>query len=105
GLLRSFITPRASTYGDIAHKAELELRRYALPGSTTESPRSLSATIGYRYVGAGYVSLGLASLPADQRAVNGRVSARFRTWTASLQGMRQNDNLIGQKLSTTTRNR
>jgi hypothetical protein len=105
GLLRSFITPRASTYGDIAHNGQLELRRVTLPGSTRESPRSLDAAVGYRYIGAGYVSLGLASLPADQRALNGRVSLRFRTWNASLQGMQQHDNLLGQKLATTTRHR
>ncbi|HSJ33385.1 MAG TPA: hypothetical protein VK933_18235 [Longimicrobiales bacterium] len=105
GLLRSFITPRASTYGDMAHKAQIELRRLTLPGSTTESPRSLTAALGYRYIGAGYVSLGLASLPADQRAIDGRVAVRFRAWNASLQGMRQNDNLLGQKLATSTRNR
>lgn len=105
GLLRSFITPRASTYGDIAHKAQIELRRLTLPGSTTESPRSLTAAVGYRYIGAGYVSLGLASMPADQRAVDGRVALRFRAWNVSLQGMRQNDNLLGQKLATTSRNR
>lgn len=105
GLLRSFITPRASTYGDIAHNAHVELRRLELPGSTRESPKSLSATVGYKYIGAGYVSLGLASLPADQQAINGGLAVRFRTWNASVQGMQQHDNLIGQKLATTTRNR
>ncbi|HEX6133598.1 MAG TPA: hypothetical protein VFZ24_06535 [Longimicrobiales bacterium] len=105
GLLRSFITPRASTYGDIAHNGKLELRNLPLPGSTTRAPRTLSAAVGYRYIGAGYVSLGLASLPADQQAVTADVSVRFRQWNASLRGMQQHDNLLGQKLATTTRYR
>lgn len=105
GLLRSFMTPRASTYGDVAHRAELELRNVNLPGATAQSPRTLSASVGYRHVGAGYVSLGLASLPADQSALNTQVGIRFRTWNASVRGMRQHDNLLDQKLATTTRHR
>ncbi|HEX6067127.1 MAG TPA: hypothetical protein VFZ04_22985 [Longimicrobiales bacterium] len=104
-LMRSFITPRLSTYGDIAHNAELELRNIALPGSTTPAPRILSGAVGYRYVGAGFVSLGAASLPADQLAFNARAALRFRTWTASVQGMQQENNVLGQKLATTSRNR
>ncbi|MBR9990786.1 MAG: hypothetical protein KFH98_13580 [Gemmatimonadetes bacterium] len=105
GLLRSLITPRASTYGDIAHNGKVELRNFALPGATQQSPRSLSASVGYRYIGAGYVSLGLASLPADQQALTADIGVRFRNWNASLRGMQQHDNLLGQKLATTTRNR
>lgn len=104
-LMRSFITPRLSTYGDIAHNAQIELRDITLPGSTTPAPRLFSASLGYRYVGSGYVSLGVASLPADQRSLHARASLRFRRLTASLQGMQQEDNLHGQKLATTTRNR
>ena len=104
-LLRSFITPRVSTYGDIAHNAEIELRNIVLPGSSSRSPRSFSGAVGYHYVGAGFVSLGASSLPADQLAFNARASLRFPTWTAALQGMQQEDNVLGQKLATTTRNR
>lgn len=104
-LLRSLVTPRSSTYGDLAYTGRLDLRRVSLPGATPQSPRTLSATVGYRYIGAGYVSLGLASLPADQQAVNASVSVRYRTWSASLQALHQNDNLIGQKLATTVRDR
>ena len=104
-LLRSFITPRLSTYGDIAHNAEIELRNVALPGSTQRAPRMLSGAVGYHYVGAGFVSLGSASLPADQLAFDARAALRFRTWTASVQGMQQEDNVLGQKLATTTRHR
>ncbi len=104
-LLRSLVTPRASTYGDIAYTGRLDLRGVQLPGATPQSPRSLSATVGYRYIGAGYVSLGLASLPADLSAANARVSVRYRTWSASVLAARQHDNLLGQKLFTTVRNR
>jgi hypothetical protein len=51
------------------------------------------------------VSLGLASLPADQQALTADVGVRFRSWNASLRGMQQHDNLLGQKLATSTRNR
>ncbi len=105
GLLRSMVTPRASTYGDVAYTGRLDLRRIGLPGSTPRSPRTLTGSIGYRYIGAGYVSLGLASLPADLRAVNARVAVRYPTWSASLQGLHQTDNLLGQKLATTARDR
>lgn len=105
GLLRTFITPRASTYGDIAHNGKVELRNLALPGSSNQSRRTLSASLGYRYVGAGYVSLGLASLPADQQAITADVGVRFPKWNASLRAMQQHDNLLGQKLATTERYR
>jgi hypothetical protein len=102
-LLRSLITPRASTYGDVAYKARLELRRTSLPGALPSRPRSITGSLGFRYIGAGYVSLGVASLPADQRAVDAAVSVRFPRWSASLRGLRQNDNLLDQKLATTGR--
>lgn len=105
GLLRSFMTPRASTYGDIAHNGRLELRELPLPGSTTGAPRTLSAGLGYRYIGAGYVSLGLASLPADQQSIMADVALRSARWNASVRGMTQHDNLLDQKLATTTRHR
>jgi len=105
GLLRSLMTPRASTYGDIAHNGRLELRDLPLPGSADKTPRTLSAGVGYRYIGAGYVSLGLASLPADQQSIMADVSIRSARWNASVRGMTQHDNLLDQKLSTTTRNR
>jgi hypothetical protein len=105
GLLRSFITPRASTYGDIAHNGKVELRDLPLPGATRTAPLTVSAGVGYRYVGAGYVSLGLASLPADQKAVTADVSVRSSRWNASLRAMQQTDNLLDQKLATTTRHR
>ena len=103
-LLRWLVTPRASTYGDVAYRARLDLRQTPPPGSTAASPRSVTASVGFRYIGAGYVSLGLASLPADQRALDATVGVRFPRWSATARGMRQNDNLLGQKLSTTHRN-
>ena len=101
--LRRLITPRASTYGDVAYKGRVELRRVSLPGSSPSTPRSLTASAGFRYIGAGYVSLGLASLPADQKAADAAVSVRFPRWSASARGMVQGDNLLGQKLATTGR--
>jgi hypothetical protein len=105
GLLRGLITPRIGTHADYALSSTLQLRAVRLPGATARAPRTLTAGLQFRYVGPGYTSLGVASLPNDVRALDARASLRFPRWTASLQGGRQNDNLIGQKLTTTTRSR
>jgi hypothetical protein len=67
------------------------------------SRRSLTVRVGYKHIGPGYVSLGVASLPADQRGADLGVNVRFRRWSANLKSARFTDNLIGQKLATTTR--
>jgi len=103
--LRNFLTPRLSTTGDYAYTTEVRLRFDELPGATPRSPRSLDLSAEYRYIGPGYVSLGVPSLHSDQRAVELQSRLRFRRWSLSLGGLRQRDNLIGQKLATTTRTR
>jgi len=105
GLLRGLVTPRVGTHLDYAYSSELQLRVRRLPGGMPSSPRTLIASLGYRYVGPGYTSLGVASLGNDLRAVDARASVRFGRWSAQLQTGRQSDNLIGQKLNTTTRYR
>jgi len=102
-LLRGWITPRVGTHGDYAFTSDLQLRGLRLPGATTRAPRTLTATLGLRYVGPGYTSLGVAGLASDVRAVNAQASLRFPRWSADLQAGRQQDNLLGQKLTTTTR--
>jgi len=105
GLLKDVITPRVSTTADYAYTAQARYRIDRLPGGTDRSPRSLDLTARYRYVGPGYVSLGAPSLLADQQAAELRSRLRFRTWSLGLSGLRQHDNLIGQKQATTTRDR
>jgi len=60
---------------------------------------------GYEYVGAGYTSLGLAYVINDRRAYNAGGNVRLLRNRVSLQGQyqHQNDNLIGQKATTTNR--
>ena len=60
---------------------------------------------GYEYVGPGYTSLGLAYLINDRRAFDLGGSVRLLGSHLVLQGQyqHQNDNLLGQKLSTTDR--
>ena len=105
GFMKRLVTPRVGTHADHAYRTELELRFDRLPGATPRSPRSMTATIGYRYVGPGYVSLGSAFLPNDQAGIEARTMMRLGKVSLHLDGMRQHDNLIGQKLETTVRNR
>jgi hypothetical protein len=105
GILRGLVTPRAGTHADYAYESQLDVRIARLPGATTRSPRSLTASIGLRSVGAGYVSLGTAYLPNDIRGIDWRTALRFRRWSLQLDGLRQRDNLLSQKLATTYRTR
>jgi hypothetical protein len=105
GLMRRLVSPRVGTHADHAWRTEIDLRLDRLPGATPRAPRSLAATIGYRYVGPGYTSLGSAFLPNDQEGIDGRAVLRLGRTAIHLDGMRQTDNLIGQKLETTVRNR
>jgi hypothetical protein len=103
GFLHGVVRPRVGTHADFAYRTELQFRVDKLPGATPRSPRAMTGAIAYRYVGPGYVSLGTAFLPNDQRAIEARTAFRFRRWSLNLNGMRQNDNLIGQKQETTVR--
>ena len=85
---------RLSTSGDYAYRvdAETQLDRASLNG-------------GYEYIGAGYTSLGVASLINDRRAYNVGGTLRLLAGHMSLQSQyqHQNDNLLSQKLATTNR--
>jgi hypothetical protein len=96
--LRGLVTPRVGTHLDYAYSSELQLRVRHLPGATPSSPRTLTASVGYRHIGPGYTSLGVASLGNDLRALDARASIRFGRWAAQLQTGRQSDNLIGRLL-------
>lgn len=105
GILGGILTPRVGTHGDFAYASEVALRLKSLPGASRRSPRTLTASLGYRYVGAGYVSLGTPSELNDLRKIEARTALRVGRWTARLDGWRQRDNVLGQKLATTTRHR
>lgn len=58
---------------------------------------------GYRYVGPGYYSLGVGSLPNDIQEFSLAPSFRMGRWSVSVNAVRQNDNLVGQKENTLVR--
>ena len=95
GIAEALFTPRTSSSADYA---------YTLEGQFRPIP-ALTSTVTFRNLGAGYVSLGTASLLSDRRELQTRTSLRLGRINASLDLGRQNDNLAGQKAFTTTRDR
>lgn len=91
-IVNGLYSPRLSTSADYA---------YDLKMGFNLSPLTLKA--GYRYIGPGYNSLGLASLINDLREISLGTGVRFTGWSAALNWSRQNDNLLDQKLNTTIR--
>ena len=91
-IISSLYTPRLSTNSDY---------EYNLSMNFNLSPATLK--VGYRYIGPGYKSLGVASLITDQREISLGTGVRFSKWSVMLNWSRQNDNLLNQKLSTTVR--
>ena len=65
--------------------------------------RNVSLRTGYRFVSPGYNSLGVSSLLNDWQEFSLAPSLRLGTWSVSLNAYRQNDNLLGQKLTTLVR--
>lgn len=94
GIARAIYTPRVSSTVDYA---------YTLEANARLAPLTVSAK--YRNIGPGYVSLGVASLMSDRRDVRLAAALRFRRWNVKVDGARQRDNLIGQKMFTTRRTR
>lgn len=92
--LADIFTPRVSSGVDYAYITDLSL-----------TMRRVAMNAGYQYVGPGYVSLGLASLLPDKQVFSGGVQLRHARGLVKLDGSLQQDNLIGQKLATTTRTR
>ena len=91
--VQNIYTPRTSSNVDIAFTTELYL-----------SIKNISTQLGYKYIGPGYVSLGLASLLNDNQNIYFKTSMRRKEWSINFNGYHQNDNLINQKTYTTTRN-
>ncbi len=91
-IISSLYTPRLSTNSDYEYNLKMNFNL---------SPATLR--LGYRYIGPGYKSLGVASLITDQREISLGTGVRFSKWSVMLNWSRQNDNLLNQKLSTTVR--
>lgn len=105
GFLKGIMTPRLGTHGDYAVSTEATLRLPTLPGATRRSPRTLTATVGYHYMGPGYVSLGTPSLFNDYRKLDATAHLRLGSSQIRLDALTQGDNVLGQKSATTRRNR
>ncbi len=92
--LADIFTPRVSSSADYAFTTDLriDLKKVAL-------------SAGYQYIGPGYVSLGVASLLPDRSTVTGGMQFRHSRGMVKLDGSYQTDNLIDQKVATTTRTR
>lgn len=103
GFLRALLTPRVSSHADYAYRAEATYRIRALPGASPGSPRTLDLAAEVSHIGPGYVSLGVPTLPADQRAYGVRGQLRFANWNLGLNARLQHDNLADQKFATTGR--
>lgn len=95
GIAQALFTPRNSSSADYAYTLEGEF-----------SPVTpLTTTVTFRNLGAGYVSLGTASLLSDRREIQARTAFRRGRVQASVDVSRQHDNLADQKLFTTERDR
>jgi hypothetical protein len=92
--LRGLQPLRLSSSGDVAYKVDAAWQQ-----------RRLRVRTQYEWVGPGYTSLGLAYLIADRRSLGGDVSTQVLGDRLTLQGQlrRQNDNLLDQRATTTTR--
>ncbi len=92
-ILTGLFTPRVGSQADYAYDAELGLN---LSGFTVRA--------GYRYIGPGYVSLGVSSLLPDQREITLATMIRVSGFSIGINAGHQNDNLLSQKSYTTSRN-
>jgi hypothetical protein len=91
-VVRGLYRARLSTSADYVYDLKMNLNL---------SP--LVFRMGYRYVGPGYSSLGVASLITDQREMLLGTRFHLSRWSFTFDWTRQNDNLLDQKLHTTIR--
>lgn len=76
----------------------------AIKSEMTVDAGNVNIRGGYKYIGAGYNSLGTPYLLNDQQEFLIAPTFRIADWTLALSYTRQNDNLLHQKLFTTVRN-
>lgn len=77
---------------------------YAYSTSMNLNLSSFSTKIGYKYIGPGYNSLGTAFILTDIREISIFNSIRVSNYGITFGYISQSDNLIDQKLFTTSRN-
>ena len=91
--LSNIFTPRVGSNYDFALNTQLQLNL-----------QSYSGKLGYKRIGPGYTSLGLAYLLNDQQEFSLINSIRVSKFALTLGYINQTDNLNDQKLFTTSRN-
>lgn len=91
--LTKIYKPRVGTNYDYAYSTTLNLNL-----------SSFNSKLGYKYIGPGYNSLGTAYVITDVREISFFNSLRISNYGISFGYIRQSDNLIDQKLFTTSRN-
>lgn len=91
--LTKIYKPRVGTNYDYAYSTSMNLNL-----------SSFSTKIGYKYIGPGYNSLGAAYIITDVREISIFNSLRVSNYGITFGYIRQSDNLIDQKLYTTSRN-
>jgi hypothetical protein len=91
--LSGIFKPRRSSCMDFDGRGDLELNL-----------KDLTADIGYRVTGPGYISLGVPSAVNDRREFLFNSSVRFGIHRMQLQWNRLSDNLMKQKRETNVRN-
>lgn len=94
GFINNIYKLRISTNADFAYNTEIGFNH-----------NIVTARLAYSVINPGYTSLGLGSFINDKRNVNFNSSLRLLDNRLTLQGnfQLQNDNLLKQKLNTTTR--
>ena len=93
--VNNLLTPTVSTSFDYSYITDVQLR----------ASKQVTLNAGYSYLGPGYVSLAVASLPVDYRQVRFGANYRSRATQVRFNAALQEDNLIDQKRFTTKRNR
>jgi hypothetical protein len=92
-ILTKIYRPKVGTNYDYAYSTSMNLNL-----------SSFSTKIGYKYIGPGYNSLGTAYIITDIREISIFNSLRVSSYGFTFGYIRQSDNLIDQKLFTTSRN-
>jgi hypothetical protein len=90
--IKGLYSPRLSTSADYAYNLNMGFNF-----------SHVKFKVGYRYIGPGYNSMGVASLITDQREILFGTGIRLSDWSMTFNWTRQNDNLLDQKLNTTIR--
>ena len=92
-IITGLFRPRVGSQADFAYDGELGLNL-----------STFTMRADYKYIGPGYVSLGVSSLLPDQREITLATMIRVSGFSMGINAGHQNDNLLSQKSYTTSRN-